>query len=101
MWGAGPAYVSRLRAAQRCWCAGQLKAARGPAARALPHLVPTAPPPPGVRPDVALAKACGLEIGARGGIRVDEHMRTSDPNIYAVGERPSLALGLRLLAGTW
>jgi NADPH-dependent 2,4-dienoyl-CoA reductase/sulfur reductase-like enzyme/rhodanese-related sulfurtransferase len=40
----------------------------------------------GVRPDTALAKAAGLEIGKRGGIRVDEHMRTSDPDIYAVGD---------------
>ena len=40
----------------------------------------------GVRPDTALAKTAGLEIGARGGIRVDEHMRTSDPDIFAVGD---------------
>jgi NADPH-dependent 2,4-dienoyl-CoA reductase/sulfur reductase-like enzyme/rhodanese-related sulfurtransferase len=40
----------------------------------------------GVRPDTALAQAAGLEIGARGGIRVDEHMRTSDPDILAVGD---------------
>ncbi|KIZ05075.1 FAD-dependent pyridine nucleotide-disulfide oxidoreductase [Monoraphidium neglectum] len=40
----------------------------------------------GVRPDTALAKTAGLELGARGGIRVDEHMRTSDPVIYAVGD---------------
>jgi NADPH-dependent 2,4-dienoyl-CoA reductase/sulfur reductase-like enzyme/rhodanese-related sulfurtransferase len=40
----------------------------------------------GVRPDTALAKAAGLEIGERGGIRVDDHMRTSDPNIFAVGD---------------
>ncbi len=40
----------------------------------------------GVRPDTALAKAAGLELGARGGIRVDEQMRTSDPSIYAVGD---------------
>jgi len=40
----------------------------------------------GVRPDTALAKTAGLEIGERGGIRVDEHMRTSDPNIFAVGD---------------
>jgi NADPH-dependent 2,4-dienoyl-CoA reductase/sulfur reductase-like enzyme len=33
-----------------------------------------------------LAKTAGLEIGERGGIRVDEHMRTSDPNIFAVGD---------------
>lgn len=40
----------------------------------------------GVRPDTALAKQAGLELGARGGVRVDEHMRTSDPNIFAVGD---------------
>jgi NADPH-dependent 2,4-dienoyl-CoA reductase/sulfur reductase-like enzyme/rhodanese-related sulfurtransferase len=40
----------------------------------------------GVRPETALAKMAGLEIGQRGGIRVDEHMRTSDPNIFAVGD---------------
>jgi NADPH-dependent 2,4-dienoyl-CoA reductase/sulfur reductase-like enzyme/rhodanese-related sulfurtransferase len=40
----------------------------------------------GVRPDTALAKAAGLEIGERGGIRVDEQMRTSDPDIFAVGD---------------
>ena len=40
----------------------------------------------GVRPDIAIAKAIGLEIGERGGLRVDAHMRTSDPNIYAVGD---------------
>lgn len=40
----------------------------------------------GVRPDVSLARSAGLEIGARGGIRVDEQMRTSDPDIFAVGD---------------
>ena len=40
----------------------------------------------GVRPETALAKIAGLEIGQRGGIRVDEHMRTSDPDIFAVGD---------------
>jgi rhodanese-related sulfurtransferase len=40
----------------------------------------------GVRPDTALAKTAGLTIGERGGIRVDEHMRTSDPDIFAVGD---------------
>jgi NADPH-dependent 2,4-dienoyl-CoA reductase/sulfur reductase-like enzyme/rhodanese-related sulfurtransferase len=40
----------------------------------------------GVRPETALAKAAGLKIGERGGIRVDEHMRTSDPDIFAVGD---------------
>jgi NADPH-dependent 2,4-dienoyl-CoA reductase/sulfur reductase-like enzyme/rhodanese-related sulfurtransferase len=40
----------------------------------------------GVRPDTTLAKSAGLAIGERGGIRVDEQMRTSDPNILAVGD---------------
>ncbi len=40
----------------------------------------------GVRPESGLAIAAGLEVGPRGGIRVDEHMRTSDPDIYAVGD---------------
>jgi NADPH-dependent 2,4-dienoyl-CoA reductase/sulfur reductase-like enzyme/rhodanese-related sulfurtransferase len=40
----------------------------------------------GVRPDVSLARAAGLAIGDRGGIRVDAQMRTSDPNIWAVGD---------------
>ena len=40
----------------------------------------------GVRPDTALAKTAGLAIGDRGGIRVNEHMRTSDPDIFAVGD---------------
>ena len=38
----------------------------------------------GVRPDTALSQTAGLTIGERGGIRVDEHMRTSDPDIFAV-----------------
>ncbi len=40
----------------------------------------------GVRPDVRLAKEAGLLVGERGGIVVDDHMRTSDPDIYAVGD---------------
>ncbi len=40
----------------------------------------------GVRPEIGLAKAAGLDIGARGGIRVDVRMRTSDPHIWAVGD---------------
>jgi rhodanese-related sulfurtransferase len=40
----------------------------------------------GVRPDTALAKTAGLTIGERGGIRVDDQMRTSDPDIFAVGD---------------
>jgi NADPH-dependent 2,4-dienoyl-CoA reductase/sulfur reductase-like enzyme/rhodanese-related sulfurtransferase len=40
----------------------------------------------GVRPEVWLAREAGLEIGERGGIRVDERLRTSDPAIFAVGD---------------
>ena len=51
----------------------------------------------GVRPETALARQAGLEIGSRGGIHVDEQMRTSDPNIWAVGdavEIPSVVTGV-------
>lgn len=40
----------------------------------------------GVRAETKLAKDTGLEIGERGGIKVDEYLRTSDPAIYAVGD---------------
>ena len=40
----------------------------------------------GVRPESALAREAGLELGMRESILVDEHMRTSDPDIYAVGD---------------
>ncbi|BDU77338.1 FAD-dependent oxidoreductase [Mesoterricola sediminis] len=40
----------------------------------------------GVRPETALARKAGLELGPTGGIRVDEHMRTSEPGIWAVGD---------------
>ena len=40
----------------------------------------------GVRPEVGLARDAGLEIGERGGIRVNEHLQTSDPHIWAVGD---------------
>ncbi|MER5884518.1 FAD-dependent oxidoreductase [Streptomyces sp. NPDC001941] len=40
----------------------------------------------GVRPETALARAAGLEAGARGGIAVDASQRTSDPHVYAVGD---------------
>jgi len=40
----------------------------------------------GVRPDIKLAKEAGLTIGTRGGIDVDDFNRTSDPDIYAVGD---------------
>jgi NADPH-dependent 2,4-dienoyl-CoA reductase/sulfur reductase-like enzyme/rhodanese-related sulfurtransferase len=40
----------------------------------------------GVRPENKLAVAAGLEVGPRGGIRVNDHLQTSDPDIYAVGD---------------
>ena len=40
----------------------------------------------GVRPETSLAKMAGLTIGERGGIRVDDQMHTSDPDIFAVGD---------------
>lgn len=40
----------------------------------------------GVAPESALAREAGLELGPRGGIKVDATMRTSDPDIYAVGD---------------
>ncbi len=40
----------------------------------------------GIRPENALAKTAGLEIGPTGGILVDEHMRCSRPGIWAVGD---------------
>jgi NADPH-dependent 2,4-dienoyl-CoA reductase/sulfur reductase-like enzyme/rhodanese-related sulfurtransferase len=40
----------------------------------------------GVRPETALAEMAGIEIGQRGGIRVDDQMRTSNPDIFAVGD---------------
>jgi len=40
----------------------------------------------GVRPETSLAVGAGLELGERGGIRVDDQLRTSDPSIYAIGD---------------
>ncbi len=40
----------------------------------------------GVRPDIQLAKSADLEIGERGGIRVNKKMRTNDKKIWAVGD---------------
>jgi NADPH-dependent 2,4-dienoyl-CoA reductase/sulfur reductase-like enzyme/rhodanese-related sulfurtransferase len=40
----------------------------------------------GVRPENKLAVEAGLEVGPRGGIRVNEYLQTSDPDIYAVGD---------------
>ena len=40
----------------------------------------------GVRPETELAKMAGVELGERGGIKVDDQLRTSDPDIFAVGD---------------
>lgn len=40
----------------------------------------------GVKPETTLAKNCGLDIGKTGGVKVNEHMQTSDPDIYAGGD---------------
>lgn len=40
----------------------------------------------GVRPDIALLEGTGIALGPRGGIAVDRHMRTSQPDIYAAGD---------------
>ena len=40
----------------------------------------------GVQPESGLAANAGLEVGKRGGIRVDRHLGTSDPDIFAVGD---------------
>ena len=50
----------------------------------------------GVRPNSALAREAGLDVGECGGIAVDAHMQTSDPDIYAAGdciELPNLITG--------
>ena len=43
----------------------------------------------GVRPETKLAQEAGLKLGDLGGIAVDDHLRTSDPDIYALGGQPS------------
>ncbi|WP_188637824.1 nitrite reductase large subunit NirB [Vreelandella lutescens] len=40
----------------------------------------------GIRPQDTLARACGLTIGERGGVVIDDQCRTNDPNILAIGE---------------
>ena len=40
----------------------------------------------GIRPRDELARDCGLEVGPRGGVIVDDTLRTIEPNIFAVGE---------------
>ncbi len=45
----------------------------------------------GVKPESALAKVAGLEVGPKGYIVVNERMQTSDPSIYAVGDAVQIA----------
>ncbi len=40
----------------------------------------------GIKPRDELARSAGLTVGPRGGILVNDHLQTSDPNIYAIGE---------------
>lgn len=40
----------------------------------------------GIRPQDTLARKCGLSLGERGGVMIDDHCLTSDPDIYAIGE---------------
>lgn len=40
----------------------------------------------GIRPEVSLARDAGIKLGATGAIAVDEHMQTSDPDVYACGD---------------
>ncbi|MFZ5442438.1 MAG: FAD-dependent oxidoreductase [Myxococcota bacterium] len=40
----------------------------------------------GVKPELTLAKAAGLELGASGALQVDEHLRTNDDHIWAAGD---------------
>ena len=47
----------------------------------------------GVRPNIDLAKAAGLEIGKGGGVATNRFMQTSDPDIYAVGDAAEYVYG--------
>lgn len=40
----------------------------------------------GIKPRDELARQCGLDVGPRGGIMVNDHLQTSDPNVFAIGE---------------
>ena len=40
----------------------------------------------GIRPRDEIARDCGLKLGGRGGINIDNQCKTSDPDVYAIGE---------------
>ncbi|MCK5889929.1 MAG: nitrite reductase large subunit NirB [Methylococcales bacterium] len=40
----------------------------------------------GIRPRDEIARSCGLDIGKRGGVVIDNQCKTSDPDVYAIGE---------------
>jgi NADPH-dependent 2,4-dienoyl-CoA reductase/sulfur reductase-like enzyme/rhodanese-related sulfurtransferase len=52
----------------------------------------------GVKPEISLALQAGLSIGNLGGIRVDDHMRTNDSRIWAVGDAVEVK---NYLSGEW
>jgi NADPH-dependent 2,4-dienoyl-CoA reductase/sulfur reductase-like enzyme/rhodanese-related sulfurtransferase len=53
----------------------------------------------GVRPNTALAEAAGVALGPRGGIAVDEHLRTNLPDVYAAGD--AVEVRHSVLPGSW
>merc|ERR1740121_2731938 len=48
----------------------------------------------GVRPRDELAKACGIEMGGRGGVKVNQQLQSSDERIHACGEVASIEGGM-------
>jgi len=52
----------------------------------------------GVKPRIGLAENASLEIGEYGGVRVNEHMQTNDPNIWAVGDMVEVR---HVITGKW
>jgi NADPH-dependent 2,4-dienoyl-CoA reductase/sulfur reductase-like enzyme len=53
----------------------------------------------GIRADSPLAKAAGIELGARGAIVVDGQLRTSAPNVWAIGD--AIEVANPILGGQW